>query len=827
MRNWASVLLLAGITWLAQAQTVPPPEAVAMPAADKRQDDDRGVGLKSLPRDIFEDQGALFTMPLRMGQRQWKLGVPFSAVAAGLIASDTAVEGHVTRTPATVSHASTFSNAGMGALVAVGGGMYLWGSFAKNEHAREAGFLSGEAAIDAYLDTSLIQYAAGRNRPFTGNGRGNFFSSGGAGSFPSQHSAISWAVASVIAHEYPGPLTKLLSYGLAGAVSVARVEAHDHFMSDTVIGGALGWYIGRQVYRARSSDADIDVRKWGKFERDENSEQEQVTSQMGSSYVPLDSWMYAVIERLEAMGYITTGSAMVRPWTRLECARLLAEAHEKMDAGNLVESDSIAAPLLDALDEELSHENDLRDGGRNTGMQVESLYARFTGIAGTPLRDSFHFAQTLVDDGGRPYGQGANGIGGISARAEAGPLAFYLRGEYQYASALPSYSATAQQAIAASDGLPYGWNLRLGTTSRARPVEAYAAVNSSNWQLSFGQQSLWLGPDKSTSMILSNNAEAMPMLRLERVSPLALPGFLQGLGAVRTDFFLAREGGVHFVRLGPDFVLNGSASQPLDPPPYMWGVSIAIKHSESFEFGFAHTTIFAGYGRPLNLKTFLHTFSLEGNAQAVDPGKRTTEFNFSCHVPGIRKWLVLYSEGFAYDAPNPGKFGQRFAMDPGIYLPQFPGLRGMDFRVEGFTTNLPGLEFPAYFYANQHYPQGYTNYGQILGSWIGRQGSGVAATGTYWFSARNKASASYRKTVADKSFLEGGDLEDFSGSITWMLRPGIEFSATSQYERWNFPLLAATARTDVATSFGIRLFPKTRLGSEDQGRESGAGAARK
>ena len=165
-------------------------------------------------------------------------------------------------------------------------------------------------------------------------------------------------------------------------------------------------------------------------------------------------------------------------------------------------------------------------------------------------------------------------------------------------------------------------------------------------------------------MILSNNAEAMPMLRLERVSPLALPGFLQGLGAVRTDFFLAREGGVHFVRLGPDFVLNGSAGQPLDPPPYMWGVSIAIKHSESFEFGFAHTTIFAGYGRPLNLKTFVHTFSLEGNAQAVDPGKRATEFNFSCHIPGIRKWLVLYSEGFAYDAPNPAKFAQRFAMYP-------------------------------------------------------------------------------------------------------------------------------------------------------------------
>jgi len=131
------------ITWLAQAQTVRPPEATATPEASKRQDDDRGVRLKSLPRDIFEDQGALFTMPLRMGQRQWKLAVPFGVAVAGLIASDTAVEGTLPglhprcREP---RHSPTRD------------GHPGWrgrrhvpvGSFAKNEHAREAGFLTGK-----------------------------------------------------------------------------------------------------------------------------------------------------------------------------------------------------------------------------------------------------------------------------------------------------------------------------------------------------------------------------------------------------------------------------------------------------------------------------------------------------------------------------------------------------------------------------------------------------------------------------------------------------------------------------------------------------------
>jgi membrane-associated phospholipid phosphatase len=782
--------------------------------------EDRGVRLRSLPRNIFEDQQALFTMPSRMRERQWTLALPLGIAAVGLVASDTAFEAHVTQTPTTVSHFNTFSNAGLAALAGVGGGMYLWGTLAKNEHQRETGFLSGEAAIDAYLDTTLIKYVAGRDRPFTANGRGDFFD--GGSSFPSQHAAISWAIASVIAHEYPGPATEFLSYGLAGAVSAARVEAHQHFLSDAVIGSAIGWYIGRQVYRARSSDADIDVHKWGTFERYEGEAQSREASRMGSSYVPLDSWMYPVFDRLEAMGYLPTESSVMRPWTRMECARLLAEAHDHSAEEDNVENDRVAAPLLAALDGELAHETDLMEGGRNADARVDSLYARFTGISGTPLRDSFHFAQTLVDDYGRPYGQGANAIAGISQHAEAGPFVFYLRGEYQYASALPAYNATAQQTVAAYDGLPYGWNLNSGTTSRVRPVEAYAALNVSSWQLSFGQQNLWYGPDRSTSLILSNNAQAMPMLRVEKVSPGKLPGFLKCLGPMRTDLFFAREGGIHYVGLGPDFVLHGDASQGLEPPPYIWGASISLRPTENFEFGFSHTVIFAGFGRPLNLKTFLHTFSPSGNNQPVDPGKRTEEFSVAYHVPHLRKWLVFYGEGFFYDVPSLSV--QRIAIDPGIYLPQFPGLRNLDLRVEGVNTNLPGLTNQAYFYGNAHYVQGYTNYGQIFGSWVGRQGTGITATGTYWLSARNKLSVGYRKQVSDKSFLQGGALDDFSGSITWLLRPGIEFSATSQYERWNFPLLASTARSNVATSFELIFFPGTHFGAGKGRSGSGAGA---
>ncbi len=226
----------------------------------------------------------------------------------------------------------------------------------------------------------------------------------------------------------------------------------------------------------------------------------------------------------------------------------------------------------------------------------------------------------------------------------------------------------------------------------------------------------------------------------------------------------------------------------------MWGLTLSVKPTKNLELGFAHTVIFAGYGRPFTFGTFFHTFSVLGNGQDVDPGKRVTEFNFAYHLPWLRN-VVLYDEAMAYDDPIEGKFVARYAMAPGVYIPKIPGLNKLDLRAEAVYTNNPKLALQAYYYSNAHYPQGYTNYGQILGSWVGRQGTGGQATSTYWLTGRSKATVSYRKMVADKSFLQGGNMNDVSAGLTWLLRPDIELSASGQYDRWNFPLLGAGAKS--------------------------------
>jgi hypothetical protein len=304
--------------------------------------------------------------------------------------------------------------------------MFAWGHLTRNEDQRETGLLAGEAAIDAYLGTTVLKYATGRKRPFTDDSRGRFFQ--GGDSFPSQHAAISWAIASVIAHQYPGPLTQGLVYGLAGGVSVARFAGKKHFATDVIVGSALGWYTGRQVFRSHSRYSSAEIRKWGTFGKGDDDDFRN-PGNMGSSYVPLDSWVYPAFARLDALGYVRDRTSSIRPWTRLECARVLSEIHARL-ADDLNFADDAIASVIRDLDAEFASETQLRNGDTpNVSTELESIYSRYTNISGPPLRDSFHFAQTIYDDFGRPYNRGSNAIAGISGHAAAGPVTIYVRGE--------------------------------------------------------------------------------------------------------------------------------------------------------------------------------------------------------------------------------------------------------------------------------------------------------------------------------------------------------------------------------------------------------------
>ena len=787
----------------AQADSSGERSVAIQPATAAFNNEGTSASLRSLPKNLLVDQKAFWTLPFHLNVKDLTFIVPATFGTALLVGSDTAAEAHLPTSPNTVKMAANASTAGMAALIGTGAGLFLVGQMTHDEHKRETGLLMGEAAIDAYAASTAIQYITQRERPFTGNERGQFFD--GGNSFPSNTAAVSWAAATVIAHEYPGILTKVMAYGVAAGVSAGRVIGEKHWTSDAVLGSALGWYMGRQIYQARSAGPQIDASNWGTFEKAPEDEGRD-PRYMGSTYMPLDSWVYPALDRLEALGYLPTFVQAIRPIARMECARLTLEAQE--EAGYPEVSNNESARAIAALRTEFAAELAKLEGAANVGIELQSVYARATQISGMPLRDSFHFAQTIYDDYGRPYGQGLNAILGFSGRAEAGPVAFYIRGEYQHSAAIASYSPATQQAIANTDQLPLNSVPTFPVTNQFRPIEAYVALNVANWQVSFGQQSLWWGPDYGSSLMWSDNAQAMPMLRFGRVTPFQLPGFLAWLGKIRNQFFVGRVGGYYYLRGPyPEFPLVGNGHQTVNPQPYTWGDKLGLKMSPNFEIGVTLTVMFAGQGRPATLATWLHTFSTHGNAQAVDPGKRFNGINFSYRIPGLRNWLVLYADGMANDEPNPIAYPTVSAWNPGLYFPQLPKLPNLDLRVEGIYTNIPGYPGVGPYYFNERYADGYRTYGQIIGSWVGRQGDAIQAWSTYWFSAQNKIQVAYRRQWNDKVFLEGGGLTDVSTTVDWLLRRDIQVSAVAQYERWNFPLVSPVPNKNMTVGLQVTFWP--------------------
>jgi hypothetical protein len=746
---------------------------------------------------------------------QWT--VPAAFAGAALVASDTAIEKHVPSNPATVSHAVTVSNAGLATFAAVGGGMFLWGHLAHDEEQRETGVLGAEAGLDAFLDTEAFAYAFGRERPFAGNGRGRFFQ--GGDSFPSQHAAISWAIASVIAHEYPGPMTQLLAYGAAAGVSAARFAGEKHFASDLVVGSALGWYLGSQVYRSHSQYSEADIARWGTFRKsDEDSGHE--ARNMGSPYVPLDSWIYPAFDRLTALGYIHSGFADMRPWTRMECARQVKEAGDRIAEDDTQSSQ--AAHLYRDLRDELEREITLLDGGENAELRLESAYTRSTEIVGKPLTDGDHFAQTIVNDFGRPEEQGFNDVTGFSGWGVYGPLAVYARGEFQHSPSAPALSAAAREAISQADfsrsGVPAPFPVPPGTPTAAfdqgRFLDTYVALNLDDWQLSYGNQSLWWGPSAGGPMMFSDNAQPLRMFRVNRTTPFTLPSIFGILGAIRVEAFIGQYSGYEFLN-GPSGLV-GQYGVSLNPQPIVHGERISLKPTSNLEIGLSRTTDYGGPGYPLTLHSFLRSVFSTGNNYAGNPNKpgaRRSGLDFSYRIPGLRDGMTFYAEGLAeHDEITPLLGPDVAAWLAGIYVPRLPKFPNVDFRVEGGYTDPPysggDVAFGA-FYWDGGWITGFQNAGHLMGSWMGRQGQGAQAWTTYWFSPRNKLQFGFRhQKVSPQLIPGGGTLADANVRAEFWPRSTFSLSASVQYEMWNFPVIASTKQSDVTSWVQLSFWPK-------------------
>jgi membrane-associated phospholipid phosphatase len=139
-----------------------------------------------------------------------------------------------------------------------------YGVVFKNEKLKTTTLLASQSYITSAAIQTVIKFATGRQRPFVyhpdqveaepkfhGPFHSTFRDVNGkkiTSSFPSGHTTVAFAAATVFAMEYKDrPLVPVIAYTSASLIGISRITENKHWVSDVLAGAALGLLSGRQV----------------------------------------------------------------------------------------------------------------------------------------------------------------------------------------------------------------------------------------------------------------------------------------------------------------------------------------------------------------------------------------------------------------------------------------------------------------------------------------------------------------------------------------------------------------------------------------------------
>ena len=513
----------------------------------------------------------------------------------------------------------------------------------------------------------------------------------------------------------------------------------------------------------------------------------------GSTYVPMDSWMYSALERLADLGAIPSQSIAIRPWTRQECRRQLREAEDILFGfGSLdIELDSATKKEAERMLPQL--ESELREPDGVATATLESVYARAGVIAGPALTDGFHSGQTWWNDYGRPLGRGTSAITGYSGRILAGRFFLYSRQEIQTDPGLPAVTPAQATLFNTLDNLPFAVP---GTPAippgalitpapavaayvRQRPLALYGGIAFAGNALSFGKQEIYWGPTTMGPFAFSMNAEPTYNLRLMATRPHRFP-LVPALGTYRFD------------------VVFGKLSGHQHPArPYFNGQKIDFTFGRYLEMSFTRWSLLWGVGHPMRLGSLKNNFFSSNSTgtnfaygDRSDPGDRKSDFDFRLHVPGLSNLLTIYADSYADDEVSPINAPRRVAWQPGIYLSRLPYLPHTDLRFEVTSSQELARDegHGTRFFLNNQYRDANTNKGFLLGNATGRNARAYEGRLGYWFSGQTRLEAGYRQLKGSPLFLPGGStISDAFVQANYAWTREWSAQAFAQYERFLVP----------------------------------------
>jgi len=212
-------------------------------------------------RRIWSDTKYVFSSPLRMTEADLKPLSYFALTTGGLILLDETIKDLVYPEPKDGSRHEmkefffNFKILGdLTSLLPISGIAFAGGHFLKDTRLKETGFMMMESTLVSGLVTQVLKRSFGRRRPRYSDSAYDF--NGPAypigenlNSFPSGHTTIAFAAASVVAEQYPSMPVKITAYGLAGLVGIQRMYEGAHWASDVFVGATIGTLVGKTIVK--------------------------------------------------------------------------------------------------------------------------------------------------------------------------------------------------------------------------------------------------------------------------------------------------------------------------------------------------------------------------------------------------------------------------------------------------------------------------------------------------------------------------------------------------------------------------------------------------
>ena len=225
------------------------------------------LNLKSYFQLLGSDLKQEFTKPFHMKGKDWVRLGEFTALAIGVGSADEPIQRNAVEFATNHSGIRTLSS-----KITKFGGVYevytlaalgAYGFVFKSDKVKTTTLLATQAYITAGAMETVLKYLTGRTRPsaygptvesepkfygpFSKRAR-NINGSKEFSSFPSGHTTVAFAAATVFAKEYKNSVVvPILAYSAATMIGLSRLTENKHWASDVLVGAALGYLEGRQV----------------------------------------------------------------------------------------------------------------------------------------------------------------------------------------------------------------------------------------------------------------------------------------------------------------------------------------------------------------------------------------------------------------------------------------------------------------------------------------------------------------------------------------------------------------------------------------------------